>query len=59
VISLFLRLFMEICQNSPSSDTIIEFMADGSWKPSTETSGETSGALYCTSYVACTVYNPV
>ncbi|CAI8021121.1 E3 SUMO-protein ligase PIAS3 [Geodia barretti] len=32
-------LFMEICQNSPSSDTIIEFMADGSWKPSTETSG--------------------
>ena len=31
---------MEICQKSPSSaDNIIEFLADGSWKPSLETSG--------------------
>ena len=35
------RLFMEICEESPSSDTIIEFMGDGSWRPSTESTGYT------------------
>ena len=34
------RLFMEICQQSPSSDSIIEFSDDGSWKPAPETSSE-------------------
>ena len=30
---------MEICQKSPSSDSIIEFMGDGSWRPTAEASG--------------------
>ena len=40
---------MEICQKSPSSaDNIIEFLADGSWKPSLETSG-----MYIISVCVC------